>query len=107
MRRCRQNKFKRKYRLIQNSSVLESQTLQILRTNVCEKCPSSIWCWDSNPRPLEHESPRITIMQTRAHVQDINFLIAVASSFALLDPSSISLFGQKNPFLLLRIKTPG
>ena len=19
------------------------------------KCPSSIWCWDSNPYPLEHE----------------------------------------------------
>ena len=25
-----------------------------------KKCPSSIWCWDSNSRPLEHESPSIT-----------------------------------------------
>ena len=24
------------------------------------KCPSSIWCWDLNPRPSEHESPPIT-----------------------------------------------
>ena len=24
------------------------------------KCPFSIRCWDSNPRPLEHESPPIT-----------------------------------------------
>ena len=23
-------------------------------------CPSSIWCWDLNPRPLEHESSPIT-----------------------------------------------
>ena len=25
-------------------------------TNICEKCPSSIRCRDSNPRPLERES---------------------------------------------------
>ena len=25
-----------------------------------KKCPSSIWYWDSNPRPTEHESPLIT-----------------------------------------------
>ena len=30
-------------------------------TNKCEKCSSSIRHWDSNPRPLEHESPPITI----------------------------------------------
>ena len=23
----------------------------------CEKCPSSIWCWDLNSQPLEYESP--------------------------------------------------
>ena len=28
--------------------------------NICEKYPSSIWCRDSNPRLLEHESPPIT-----------------------------------------------
>ena len=34
----------------------------ILTTNQCEKmsCPSSIRHWDSNPRPLECESPPIT-----------------------------------------------
>ena len=26
----------------------------------CEKSPSSIQCWDSNPRPWEHQSPPIT-----------------------------------------------
>ena len=31
--------------------------IRILTTN---KCPSSIQCWDSNPQPLEHESPPIT-----------------------------------------------
>ena len=29
-------------------------------TKICEKCPSSIWCWDSNLQPSEHESPPIT-----------------------------------------------
>ena len=28
--------------------------------NRCEKFSSSIWCWDSNPRPSGHESPSIT-----------------------------------------------
>ena len=34
--------------------------ITIFTTNICEKCPSSIRCWDSNPQPLEHESPPIT-----------------------------------------------
>ena len=29
-------------------------------TNICEKCPSSIRCQDSKPRPWEHESLPIT-----------------------------------------------
>ena len=32
----------------------------IFTTNIWTKCPSSIWCWDSNPQPSEHESPPIT-----------------------------------------------
>ena len=32
----------------------------MLTTNICEKYPSSIRCRDSNPRPLDHESPPIT-----------------------------------------------
>ena len=36
-------------------------TLQIFTTNTyVKKCPSSIWCRDSNSQPLEHESPPIT-----------------------------------------------
>ena len=34
--------------------------LPIFTANKCEKCPSSIRCWDSNPRPEEHKSPSIT-----------------------------------------------
>ena len=33
----------------------------IFPTNQCEKYPSRIWCRDSNPQPLEHESSPITI----------------------------------------------
>ena len=38
---------------------LFKQTLQFYN-NICEKCPSSIRYRDSNPRPLERESPPIT-----------------------------------------------
>ena len=34
--------------------------ISIFITKKCEKSPSSIWWWDSNPWPLEHESPPIT-----------------------------------------------
>ena len=34
--------------------------ITIFTTHKCEKFPYSIRCWDSNPRPLEHESPPIT-----------------------------------------------
>ena len=43
--------------------VFLKQTLQFLHvfiTMYCEKCPSSIWCWDSNPNRLKRESPLIT-----------------------------------------------
>ena len=42
---------------------LFKQTLQFVQQINVNKCPSSIRCWDSwdsNPRPLEHESPPIT-----------------------------------------------
>ena len=35
-------------------------TLQFLQQIIVKKCPSSIWCQDSNSQPLEHESPPIT-----------------------------------------------
>ena len=34
--------------------------ITMFTTNLCEKCPSSIRCWDSNSRPSEHGSPPIT-----------------------------------------------
>ena len=39
---------------------LFKQTLKFLQQIYVKKCPSSIWCQDSNPRPLEHESLPIT-----------------------------------------------
>ena len=39
---------------------LFKQTIHFLQRNKCEKCPSSIWSWDSIPQPLEHESSPIT-----------------------------------------------
>ena len=34
--------------------------ITIFTSNKCEKSSSSIWCRDSNSRPLDHESPPIT-----------------------------------------------
>ena len=39
---------------------LSKHTLQFLQQIHVKKCPSSIWCWDSNSQPLEHESTPIT-----------------------------------------------
>ena len=36
------------------------QTLQFLQQINVKKCPSSIWWWDSKPRPSKYESPPIT-----------------------------------------------
>ena len=38
----------------------QTNTITIFTNNLCEKCPSSIWCWDLNPQPWEYESPPIT-----------------------------------------------
>ena len=40
-------------------SVFSNKHYKFLQ-QICEKCPSSIWCRDSNPRPLARESPPIT-----------------------------------------------
>ena len=37
-----------------------TNTTTILQQIYVKKCPSSIRCRDSNPRPSEHESPPIT-----------------------------------------------
>ena len=39
---------------------LFKQTIHFLQQINVKKCPSSIWRWDSNPWPLEHESLPIT-----------------------------------------------
>ena len=41
-------------------SVTFNETLQFLQEYKVKKCSSSIWCWESNPQPLEHESHHIT-----------------------------------------------
>ena len=38
----------------------QTNIITIFRKNNCEKCPSSIRCLDSNPRPLEREPLPIT-----------------------------------------------
>ena len=39
----------------------QTNIITIFSTNMCEKCPLSIRCRDSNPQPWAHESPSIPI----------------------------------------------
>ena len=63
----------RQYYLKGPSPASFSFILGLFQTNIntilqqinVKTCPSSIWCWDSNPRPSEHESHPITT--TRWH----------------------------------------
>ena len=49
----------------------ETNIITILQQIYVKKCPSNIWCWDSNPRPLEHESPPITTRPGLLHIYAI------------------------------------
>ena len=40
--------------------LFKQTSLQILQQINVKKCPSSVWCWVSNPQPSEHDSPHIT-----------------------------------------------
>ena len=50
---------------------LFKQTITFSQQINVKKCPSSIWPWDSNPQPLEHESPPITTRPGLPPVQRI------------------------------------
>ena len=54
--------------------------ITIFTTNNVKKCPSSIWCWDSNPQPSGHESPPIT---TRPGLQRSIFGLNNFPSFSI------------------------
>ena len=59
--------------------LFKQTSLQYLQQINVKKCPSRIWCWDSNSLPLEHESLPIT---TRPG------LPPTLNSFYYSDPSS-------------------
>ena len=40
--------------------LFKQTSLQFLQQIYQKKCPSTIWCRNLNPQPLEHESPPIT-----------------------------------------------
>ena len=70
--------------------------ITIFTTNICEKCPSSVLCWDLNPQPSDHESPPVT---TRPGLPSTttNFHTQIFSDFAIL---KIFLFNLKLMWLL-------
>ena len=52
-------------------------TVSINRANKCEKCPSSIRCWDSNPQPLEPDSPPKTTRPGSSPYRKTRFVVQV------------------------------
>ena len=69
------------------SMFFQTNIITIFRTNQFEKCPSSIQCWDSNPRPLKHKSSPV---ENRPGLQLMfcSFLSHVCSSIFLSLPLS-------------------
>ena len=57
-----------------------------------EKSPSRIQCWDSNSRPLEHESPPICTRPGLPPEKNNFFFLIFSSFFLLLNNFFISLF---------------
>ena len=51
-----------------------SHTNIIFTTKICDKCPCSIRCHDSNPQPLEHESAPITTRPGYFDFDDFDFV---------------------------------
>ena len=58
------------------------QTLQSYN-NICEKCPSSIRYRDSNPRPLEVESPPITTRPGLPPIESIVLFMTLVAQHCL------------------------
>ena len=58
-------------------------------TNQCEKCPSSIWCWDANPQPSDYESPPLTI---RPGLQPTTFLKRLDDRFSKKYPKYFAIW---------------
>ena len=68
--------------------------ITILTSNKCEKCPSSIWCWDSNLQPSEHESPPIT---TRPGV--IIVIHDMPKSYQFIPPEDMNVHEEKHQYV--------
>ena len=56
-------------------SVFSNKHYKFLQQIYVKKCASSIWCWDSNPRPLECESHPITTRPELQHCQLLRALL--------------------------------
>ena len=69
---------------------LFKQTLKCLQQigTYVKKSPSSIQCWDSNPGPLENESPTITTIQGPGPIKEISrvkWFYAIFQAFWLVE----------------------
>ena len=59
----------------------QTNIITILTTNICEKCPSSILCRDSNTQPSDNESPTITTrpgLLSRTYIDKVVLTTAAA-----------------------------
>ena len=66
--------------------LFSSLQINIFPTKRREKCPSSIHCWDSNPRPSQYDSPPIATWQgllasTLATISDVLGTFQTQKSF--------------------------
>ena len=49
-------------------SVFSNKHYKFLQQIYVKKCPSSIWCRDSNPQPSQREYPPITTRHSKSYI---------------------------------------
>ena len=66
---------------------------------------SSIWCWDSNSRPLEPESPPMTTRPVLLHIVHYSLFYIIFISFVRVSIACVNLIKRKKVFSI-RVRFP-
>ena len=82
-------------------SSIQINIFTIFTTNICEKCPSSIHCWDLNSPLSVHDSPQMT---TRPGLPPICFSILCSFRHQIEQTFEISYFLKNSPYVDFLLK---
>ena len=83
------------------------QTNITIFTMLCEKCPTSITCRDSNPRPLERESLPVTTRPGLPPISSHLYLYFMCLSLFMRVHVHLSASNAPNRFIFKKLAIPG